>query len=252
MGNNNITVELIEDVAVLTINRPDVLNALNRKTLEQMDQFLVDLSAERSITTLIVTGAGNKAFIAGADISEMQQMNNKQIEEFISLGQKVTLELERAPYVTIAAVNGYALGAGLEMALSCDLICAAKGAKLGLPEIELGLIPGFGGTQRLIKLVGKAVAMEMILTAKPITAEMASSLGVINEVYEPEILMKECKRLAMRISSFSRPSIYSAKRSMNSGKIEEGLELEKQQFLLCFDTQERRERMQAFIDQHKK
>lgn len=252
MGNKNILVEIAEDIALLTINRPDSLNALNRETLEQIDQFLVDLSAERSITTLIVTGAGNKAFVAGADINEMQKMKPKEIEEFISLGQKVTLELENAPYVTIAAVNGYALGAGLEIALSCDLICAAKGAKLGLPEIQLGLIPGFGGTQRLIQLVGKAVAMEMILTARPITAEMASSLGVINEVYESDILMKECKRLAMRISSFSHPSIYAAKRSINSRKIEEGLELEKQQFLLCFDTQERRERMQAFIDQHKK
>ncbi|MBI1925407.1 enoyl-CoA hydratase/isomerase family protein, partial [Candidatus Poribacteria bacterium] len=167
---NHLIFEKKEYVGILTISRPEVLNALNRSVLEELDSFLVAVVPREGIRALVVTGAGEKAFVAGADIKEMRMFDVPGILAFCELGQRVALRLETMDAVTIAAVNGYAFGGGLEIALACDFIYASRTAKLGLPEVTLGLIPGFGGTQRLARGVGTRRAKEIILSGQPITA----------------------------------------------------------------------------------
>ena len=238
-------------VGILTISRPNALNALNLELLEEFKQFLAEECQKRDLKALIVKGAGEKAFIAGADIKEMQGLDSQQINSFIALGQQVTLLLETAPFVTIAAVNGFALGGGLEMALACDFIYAGKTAKLGLPEVTLGIIPGFGGTQRLARAVGTRRAKEMIATGKTIGAEEALAIGLVNHVYEKEALIEECIKAAEVIAGHSLTALCQAKQAVNQGcglSIKEGLELERSNFVACFETPEREKAMQAFLE----
>ncbi len=198
----NFIYEKRGSVGIFKINRPEVLNALNKKLLEEFLLFLDLIPRTQQIKALILTGEGEKAFIAGADIKEMQGMDFLQMKQFCELGQKVTLALENAPFLTVAAVNGYALGGGLEMALACDFIYASKTAKVGLPEVSLGIIPGFGGTQRLARAIGTRLAKEMIMSGKVISAEEAQKLGIINHLSEPQDLLKDCFQIIESILHF--------------------------------------------------
>lgn len=246
--------EKIDRVGILTINRPKALNALNMQILLEMHQFLSQDILKEGIQVLIVTGAGEKAFIAGADIKAMNAMNSVQMYDFLTLGQKVTLLLERADFVTIAAVNGFALGGGLEMALACDFIYASAKAKLGLPEVTLGLIPGFGGTQRLARAVGTRKAKEMVFTGNFIRAGEAKALNLVNEVVEPEQLKDVCLEVAGKICGNSFFAVLEAKRSINLGyniSLPEALEMEKQMCTVSFTTDDRVEGMDAFINKRK-
>jgi len=246
----NIIFEKVDRVGILTINRPEALNAINRASLLELKHFMeVDVEKEE-IYVLIITGAGKKAFIAGGDIKEMNDMTQKEMLEYLNLGQDVSFLLERGKIITIAAVNGYALGGGLEIALSCDFIYASDTAKLGLPEVTLGLIPGFGGTQRLIRSVGSRRAKEMIFSGQYVSADEAQKMGMINKVFTPENLIPEAIEAAKRILKNSYFSVEEAKIVVNDGAdmpIKVAMELEKQACALCFSSTDRIKGMSAFI-----
>lgn len=247
--------EIENNVGVLTVNRPKALNALNLEVLTELKQFLETEIQKNTLKVLIFTGAGEKAFIAGADIKEMQSLDASGIETFISLGQQVTLLLENAPFITIAAVNGFALGGGLEMALACDFIYASEKAKLGLPEVTLGIIPGFGGTQRLARAVGTRRAKEMIATGKHIEAEEAKEMGLVNHVYKAEALIGACWSTADRIAHHSPTALAQGKSAINDGiamSLPPALDLEKAKFVHCFSTPEREGAMAAFLEKSKR
>ena len=240
-----------EGIGTLRINRPKALNALSAKLLRELDSFLNQCPV--TLRALIVTGVGEKAFIAGADLKEMQSLDHLQTLDFCSLGQKVTNSLENAPFLTLAAINGYALGGGLEMALACDFIYASQEAKLGLPEVTLGIIPGFGGTQRLARAVGTRRAKEMILSGFPINAEEAYQIGLVNKVCKAEELLSEAQKTAKAISRHSQIAVRQAKLAINTGYslgMHEALELEKNMFAVCFDTPARKEAIEAFINKN--
>lgn len=250
-----LTYEKRGETGVLTINRPKVLNALNSAVLEEMRRFLEFEAPREHLKVLILTGAGDKAFIAGADIKEMQEMPPTKVYDFLELGQRVTHLLETAHFATLAAVNGYALGGGLEMALACDFIYAKSGAKLGLPEVSLGIIPGFGGTQRLSRAIGTRLAKEMILTGKQMTSEEGMALGLVNAIFEPEKLLEACFATAERIARHSSIALQQAKSAINFGfhlGIHEALEIERNMFTVCFATKERELAMNSFLEKSRK
>lgn len=241
-------------IGILAIHRPESLNALNHKVLVEIFDFVHHRALKEDLRALILTGAGEKAFIAGADIKAMQKMLPREMDQFCELGQKVTLALERAPFVTIAAVNGFAFGGGLEMALSCDFIYASTTAKMGLPEVSLGLIPGFGGTQRLSRAIGTRRAKELIMTGKTITAGEALEIGLVNKLCDPNQLITDCRTAAEKILSNSFSAVCQAKRAINGGESLEmatALELERTICSLCFSDPDRSEGMAAFIEKRK-
>lgn len=247
---SDLNVENQEGYVKIKINRPTVLNALNTNLLQELRRILQELQTS-NIKALILTGEGSRAFIAGADIKAMSKMTHLEMLEFCTLGQEVSFLLENAPYLTLAAVNGYALGGGLEMALACDFIYASESAKLGLPEITLGIIPGFGGTQRLARAIGTRQAKEMIMTGQMISADEAKTLGIVNLVLPPEVLMERCIKTVQEISRYSLTALRQAKYAINFGismNMHEALELEKNMCAVCFATQERVNHMQAFVD----
>jgi len=253
MSNLNIKTE--HGITTIHINRPEALNALNQETLEELLHFLEKTARQENIKALILTGSGDKAFIAGADIKQMHQMDHLGMLEFCALGQRVADSLEAAPFLTIAAVNGYALGGGLEMALACDFIYAANDAKLGLPEVTLGIIPGFGGTQRLSRAVGTRMAKEMIMSGLTLSAERAREIGIVNHVCPGENLLKDCFATAGKIISHSFTAIVQAKNAINMGYhlgLREALEMERNMCAVCFATKERAEGMQDFLDKREK
>src|SRR5919205_4270694 len=198
MAYENILVEREGPVAVLTVNRPKSLNALNSATLRELTQAIRE--SVDSCRALILTGSGDKAFVAGADIAEMAPMTPWQAREFSELGHVLTALLEDIPAATIAAVNGYALGGGLELAVACDMIFASENARLGLPEVSLGVTPGFGGTQRLVRLVGKLRAKEIIFTGDMVDAQTAARIGLVNSVLPQGELLSHCKKIATKIA----------------------------------------------------
>lgn len=249
----NLLYEKRDKIGILSINRPNALNALNYEVLRELETFF-DGDEIRDIKVLIFTGSGEKAFIAGADIKEMNSLSNVEMLHFSDLGQKVTRLIETIDIVTIAAVNGFALGGGLEMALACDFIYASDNAKVGQPEVTLGVIPGFGGTQRLSRAVGERIAKEMIYTGKVISAKEAKDLGIVNKVVEQKDLMEEVQKVAGKIINNGFFAVTQAKRAINSGynlTITEALELEKQMFALSASTDECTEGMSAFIEKRK-
>jgi enoyl-CoA hydratase len=251
----NLIYEKKDKIGLLKINRPQVLNALNKETLDELLKFLNEVSVQDGIKVLIVTGEGEKAFIAGADIKEMQQMDSLQMLQFCSLGQAVTHALDSAPFVTIAALFGYALGGGLEMALACDFIYAAQSAKVGLPEINLEIIPGFGGTKRLSSAVGIRLAKEMILTGKILAASEAYEVGLINKLCHEGDLLKECFETAEIVVKHSSHVISQAKHAINQGfhlSIPQALELERNMCAVCFSNPQRAEAMANFVNRSKK
>ncbi len=244
--------EIVEGILHIKINRPEALNALNAEVLNELENC-IDSVNPSDHKVVIITGEG-KAFVAGADIAGMSSYNEKQAYEFSALGHRVFRKIENASYISIALVNGFALGGGLELALACDIRYASSKAKLGLPEVSLGLIPGFGGTQRLTKLVGSGIASEWVFSADMFTAEEAKNCGVVNQVYEPEDLNKQGLRLALSIQSRGRNALQSAKLTIRSGmqsSYDVGLELENKNFSRLFGKAESTEGMTAFLAKRK-
>lgn len=254
MAYNNIIIEKKEKLAVLTINRPNQLNALNKETISELSNAFKTLEADKSVRVIIITGSGEKAFVAGADIKEFYQFDINQGKELSALGHQSLFDLvENLSTPVIAAVNGFALGGGLELAMSCHFRIASENAKLGLPEVTLGVIPGYGGTQRLAQLIGKGRAMEMIMTAKMITAPEALFMGLVNHVTTPDELMTTGYKLAEKIANNSSTAIASAIRSINAGYKDgvNGFQTEIEEFGKCFGTPDFVEGTTAFIEKRK-
>jgi len=254
MAFENIIFETTEGIATITFNRPKALNALNEALLGELSQALDQVAADEEIRVLILTGAGEKAFVAGADISELVTYNALQAKWFAANGQVIVDTLQKLPIPVIAAVNGFALGGGNEMALACDFIYAAENAMFGLPEISLGLIPGFGGTQRLPRLIGTNMAKEMILTGKMIGAAEALQLGLVNKVCAPDALMAEVKKTAGVIATKGRVSLRAAKEAINHGMntdLASGCRYEIDAFALTLVSDDAREGTSAFLEKRK-
>lgn len=237
----------------VTINRPKVLNALNAEVLSELDQLITNIYQDKEIDVVILTGAGEKAFVAGADISEMKDKSPQESYEFARQGQVLLQRIQELPQPTIAAINGFAFGGGCELAMACDMRIATDKAKFGQPEVALGIIPGFGGTQRLPRLIGRAKSMELILTGRTINASEALELGLVNKVVSAENLITETVSLAEAILSKGPYAIRQAKAAINKGldvDINTGCELEGNLFALCFGN-EQREGMTAFLEKRK-
>lgn len=251
MTYENLLFEQDGTIGILTINRPKSLNALNPTTLREMAACLEAVRQERSIRCLLITGAGDRAFIAGADISAMVSMSPVEGKVFSALGLSVARTLEELPIPVIAAVNGFALGGGTEMALACDLIIAADKAKFGQPEINLGVIPGFGGTQRLARRIGLPRARELIYSGDMIDAETAFRYGLVNKVLPLADLMTEAKALAQKFAAKPPIAIQQAKTAINAGidmDLENGCRFENEAFALTFATEDKVEGMKAFLE----
>jgi enoyl-CoA hydratase len=251
MAYENLKYEKGEGIAYITFNRPEKLNALNRKTMEELNAILDDARADDSVRVLILTGAGEKAFIAGADINELAQQTPVHGKEYSLWGQSVLHKLETMGKPSIAAINGFALGGGCELALACTMRIAGKNAKLGQPEVKLGIIPGYGGSQRLARLCGKGVAHELCLAGEMITAEEAARIGLVNHAVEPGELMATCEGLARKIIEKAPLAVRYAMEAIERGTempLEEGLFLEATLFGLCCATEDMREGTRAFIE----
>jgi enoyl-CoA hydratase len=251
MSFENLLYEKREGIAYITFNRPKVLNALNRKTIEELHQVLVDARDDASVRVLILTGAGEKAFVAGADINELAQQTPVEGKEFSIYGQKTASLLETIGKPSICAINGFALGGGCEMALCCSIRIASKGAKLGQPEVKLGIIPGYGGSQRLARLCGKGAAHELCLTGEMISAEEAQRIGLINHVYEPTELLPAAEAMARKIIEKAPLAVKYCMEAIERGlemPLEEGLFLEATLFGLCCATADMREGTKAFLE----
>lgn len=237
-------------VALLYINRPQQLNALNRELLQELERALEEVEADGEIGALVITGQG-RAFVAGADIREMKDFGPQEAEAFSRLGHRVMARLESMSKPVVAAVNGFALGGGLELAMSCDFIYAAEGAQLGQPEINLGIIPGFGGTQRLSRRIGRARAKELILTGRTVSAQEALSWGLVNRVVPADRLLEEAKAVARQMADKGAVALRLAKRAVDEGvemDLRRGCTLEQELFALCFSTEDQREGMTAFLE----
>ncbi|AMV08123.1 enoyl-CoA hydratase [Xanthomonas citri pv. fuscans] len=251
MSNHVILIADHASVRTITVNRPDKLNALNQATMQALDQAFQDAAAADDVRAVILTGAGPKAFVAGADIAEMSDLSAIQGREFSLLGQRLMRRIERMPKPVIAMINGFTLGGGLELAMACHLRIAAATARLGQPEINLGLIPGFGGTQRLLRLTGRAAALELCLLGLPIDAARALQLGLVNRVVEADALHEETLALAQRLATAAPLALRGILDAVVFGgecAIEEGLQLETAQFALLFATDDMREGTRAFLD----
>lgn len=251
----NVLFESKQGIGYLTINRPDKLNALNIDTVNELKETFLKVEQDKTIKCVIITGSGEKAFVAGADIEYMQKLTPNEALEFARLGQKTLhlMELSNKPY--IACVNGYALGGGFEVALSCDIILAQANAKFGFPEVSLGIIPGFGGTQNLSRLTGKLMAKEFIFSAKMIDAVKAKELGIVNEVYQTkEELLSAAKELATQIQKNAPLAVGLAKRAIVDGfnlSKEDGLRYEASLFGVAFSTVDAKEGLSAFVEKRK-
>ena len=243
-----------DGVRVLTIDRPDKLNALNRQTLEALDAAFAAAGEDPAVRAVVLTGSGGKAFVAGADIAEMTALTAIEGREFSLLGQRLMRRIERLPKPVIAMVNGYALGGGLELAMACHLRVAADSARLGQPEVNLGLIPGFGGTQRLLRLAGRAATLELCLLGTPIDAARALQLGLVNRVVPAADLESETMKLAAQLASAAPLALRGVLDAVVLGGecgIEEGLQFETAQFALLFASEDMREGTDAFLAKRK-
>ncbi len=248
-----ITYEAEGQIGIITINRPKALNALNSTVLEELDKALdaVDL---QTVRCLILTGAGEKSFVAGADIGEMSTLTKAEGEAFGKKGNDVFRKLETFPIPVIAAVNGFALGGGCEISMSCDIRICSENAVFGQPEVGLGITPGFGGTQRLARIVGTGKAKEMIYGARNIKAEEAYRIGLVNNVYPLEELMPAAKKLAATIARNAPIAVRNCKRAINEGlqvDMDQAVVIEEKLFGNCFETYDQKEGMAAFLEKRK-
>lgn len=252
MSYENIILSREDKTAIITINRPESLNALNAKTIKEISSALDELASDHEVRVIILTGSGEKSFVAGADIKEFSDFNQEKAEELARNGQNILFnKIENLSKPVIAAVNGFALGGGLELAMSCHIRYASENAKLGLPEVTLGLIPGYGGTQRLPKLVGKGRANEMIFSAKMIPAQKAKEIGLVNEVFPIEELLTKTKELAKTIANNSPMAISRAIQATNLSDTDKGFETEIKYFGELFELEDKKEGVSAFLEKRK-
>ncbi len=254
MTYENIIFKTDDGIATIVFNRPEALNALNDDLLKEFSLALDDISKNEDIRVLILTGAGEKAFVAGADITELSTFNSLQAKVFAQKGQKTINKLQELAIPVIAAVNGFALGGGSEVALACDFIYASENAVFGLPEITLGIMPGFGGTQRLPRLIGKNMAKEMIFTGKMIKADEAYQIGLANKVCPAKSLMDEVLKTAKTIALKGKVSLRGAKQAVNTGMNSDlvtGCNNEIDAFALCFASEDAKEGTSAFLEKRK-
>ncbi|WP_313645224.1 enoyl-CoA hydratase-related protein [Stenotrophomonas sp.] len=254
MSDAPVSTRTQDGVHTITVQRPEKLNALNRQTLEALDAAFAAAAQDPAVRVVVLTGAGSKAFVAGADIAEMNALTPVQGRDFSLVGQRLMRRIERLSKPVIAMVNGFALGGGMELAMACHLRIAADSAKVGQPEINLGLVPGFGGTQRLLRLGGRAAALELCLLGAPISAERAQQLGLVNRVVPAAELEAETTKLAVQLANAAPLALRGILDAINVGGecgIEEGLEYESAQFGLVFSTQDMREGTSAFLERRK-
>ncbi len=250
----NILLEKKGLYAVATINRPKALNALNSEVLSDLDELVQTVSADADIRALVITGSGEKAFVAGADIGEMSTLTPEEGEAFGKHGNDVFRKLETLPIPTIAAVNGFALGGGCELSMSCDIRLCADTAVFGQPEAGLGITPGFGGTQRLARLVGPGMAKQLIYTAKNIKADEAYRIGLVNAVYPLDELMPAAEKMAETIAKNAPIAVRACKKAINEGlevEMDDAVVIEEKLFGSCFKTADQIEGMSAFLEKRK-
>lgn len=251
MAFENLIVEQEGKIAIVYVNRPNALNALNSATVTELDRAFGDLENNDNVDVIILTGSGEKAFVAGADISYLKTLDPLSARDFALFGQQVLTRIENNKKPVIAAINGFALGGGCELAMACDIRIASSKAKFGQPEVNLGVLPGFAGSQRLPRLVGKGIAKELIYTADTISAEEALRIGLVNKVVSPEELLNSAKEMANKIASKAQTAIRLAKQAIN-----EGLEMDSDRaysheancFGFCFTTEDQKEGMAAFLE----
>jgi enoyl-CoA hydratase len=254
MAYETIIFEVEENIAIIRFNRPKALNAINPTMIAEMKDALEKIKADTSIKVLILTGEGDKAFIAGADIAAMKDYNPLQGKFFSSQGHELFFQLEALPIPVIACVNGFALGGGNEMAMACDFIYAADSAKFGQPEINLGIIPGFGGTQRLSRLIGKSMAKELCMTGVMVSAQEAKDIGLVNKVFPNETLWEETMKVAKLLTTKGKVSTRAAKETIERGydqDLKTGCHLESEAFGMCMASEDAKEGMGAFLEKRK-
>jgi len=251
MPYKNIKVENKDGIAVVTLSRPKALNALNVETLGELVAVFEDLADDVEVGGVILTGEGEKAFVAGADITEMIEMDVREAHDFSALGQETLSMIESIGKPVIAAVNGFALGGGLEIAMCCDIILASEKARFGQPEVKLGVLPGFGGTQRLVRRVGAHLAKEIIFSGQQFDAQRALAIGLVNAVHPPEQLMDAAIKMMKTIMANGPVAIELAKSAINNGAdltLDSGVIIERDAFAQCFATEDQKEGMKAFIE----
>ncbi len=250
----NIILEKDPPIAIVVLNRPKVLNALNAETLDELECAFYEIKGDNEIRAVVLTGAGDKAFIAGADINLLSTLGPAEGAEFASRGQRVLDQIENLGKPVIAAINGFALGGGCEISMACHIRLASSNARLGQPEINLGVIPGFGGTQRLARLIGEGRCMELVLTGDQIDAQQAMAMGLVNRVIDPEKLLDEAKSMARKIASKSAPIVGYCMQAVHrglAGSLAQGLNLEANLFGLCCATADKAEGTTAFLEKRK-
>ncbi|RPI77018.1 MAG: crotonase [Desulfobacteraceae bacterium] len=251
MGSNVILRENLEGIEILTFNRPDKLNALNPEVMDTLDRIIPDLENNSSIRAVILRGAGEKSFVAGADIPQFLEFGPLESKAFALKGQRILHSLEHLPKPVIAAINGFALGGGLEIAMACHIRIAADTAQMGQPEVKLGIMPGYAGTQRLPRIVGKGRALELIMRGHMITAQEALAMGLVNQVVPLDKLMGECFKIAKEIMAQSPIAVKTAIEAINHGlnlTFEEACTLEANLFATLFATQDQKEGARAFLE----
>jgi enoyl-CoA hydratase len=251
MSEEIVTIEREGPIAIVRIDRQASLNALNYEVFERMTATFKDFVWDKTIRVIILTGAGDRSFVAGADIGVMKDMGLDDVRIFLRQGNEMCNAIEAVPQVTIAAINGWALGGGCEVALACDLRIMNDKARIGLPETGLGIIPGLGGTQRLPRLVGSSVGKQLIYTAEHIDAETALRIGLVNEITPPEEVLPAAKRLAERICRNAPIAVVQAKHAINEGlegNLRQGMHVEMSAGILCFDSKDRTEGLTAFME----
>lgn len=254
MDFRNLIVEVSDRIATVTIHRPKSLNALNPETARELDAVFSEIAGRTDIGVVLLTGSGEKAFVAGADIAEMREFTPQQALEFSRFGQGVLEKIERLPQPVIGVINGFALGGGCELALACDLLVASDTAKFGQPEVNLGIIPGWGGTQRLPRLVGRNLAKELVLTGEMISAARACEIGLVNRVVPQAGLMEAAREIARKILAKGPVAVRAAKDAMNRGldlDLQNACALEANAFAVGFATEDRAEGMDAFLEKRK-
>ncbi|HVJ48530.1 enoyl-CoA hydratase-related protein [Desulfitobacterium sp.] len=251
MEYENLILEYQDHIAILKINRPKALNALNTATLHELSEAFSQIAQDASVRVVLLTGGGEKAFVAGADIAEMRDMNTQQARRFSQLGHRVMNQIENLPQPVIAVINGFALGGGTELTMACDLRLAGEKAKFGQPEVTLGLLAGFGGTQRLARLVGSGRASEILFTGDILDAQEAYRIGLVNRVYTQEDLMSQALTLAQKISSRAPSGVQLTKSAIQKGQnmdIVTGQDYEAEVFGQLFSTQDQKEGCSAFLE----
>ncbi len=254
MPFDNLLIDDNDNVRTITVNRPDKLNALNRQTLNELHQAIIQACTDESVRVIVLTGAGEKAFVAGADIGEIREQSAIEARAFSARGQNLMSLIQSLDKPVIAAINGFALGGGMELALACHLRIASDNARLGLPEIKLGIMPGFGGTQRLLRLVGTTRALEMSLTGEPITAQRALELGVVNQVVASDELKSTVTGLSTSLAAAAPEAVRGILQAVNQGAetdLNTGLALETARFALCCATEDMKEGTGAFLEKRK-